>query len=85
MSDIKLMPIQKSHLLPRDAAVVNEDVYMQCYKIYSAIHGPQQAMIEGHCRGGFGVGELVAFLYAGNFPQNEWRKRCDDALKGMKV
>lgn len=42
-------------------------------------------MIEGHCRGGFGKGELVAFLYARSFPKIEWERRVDEALRGMKL
>ena len=79
------MPIQKSRLLPRESATVNEAVYMQAYKVYSRVWGPQQAMIEGHCRGGFSVDELVAFLYAGNFPESEWYSRFEEACKGLKV
>jgi hypothetical protein len=41
-------------------------------------------MVMNGCRGGFGAGELIAFLYARSFPKDEWRKRFDEALKGMK-
>lgn len=83
--DIKLMPIQKSRLLPRDSASVNEAVYMRAYEIYSHIFAPQPAMIKDGCRGGFGFEELVCFLYAGNFPRDQWRARMDEAFKGIKL
>jgi hypothetical protein len=41
-------------------------------------------MVQGDCRGGFGSGELIALLYAHTFPQNEWRERVDEALRGME-
>lgn len=62
-------------------------VHMMANKVYSAVFGPQEAMVdlEGrNCRGGFGIGELIAFLYARNFPRSEWRARVDEALKGSE-
>lgn len=40
--------------------------------------------MTGDCRGGFGKGELIAFLYARSFPENEWNLRVDEALRGME-
>lgn len=57
---------------------------MAAYEVYCAIHGPQPAMVTGGCRGGFGVAELIAFLYARSFPREEWRKRVDEAFVGME-
>lgn len=85
MSTERQMPIQQSHLSHGEAAHVNEAVYMRVYEIYSHVFCPQQAMIEGGCRGGWGVGEMVAFLYAGNFPKEQWRSRFNEAIKGMKL
>lgn len=59
-------------------------VAMRAYEVYSHVYGPQQAMIEGSCRGGFSEGELIAFLYAFGFPKPEWSKRVDEALTGLK-
>jgi hypothetical protein len=78
------MPIQKS-LLAREQSVVRASVYMAAYEVYAEVYGPQQAMVEGGCRGGFSVGELVAFLYARSFPRKEWRQRLDEAFEGMKL
>jgi len=59
-------------------------VTMAAYEVYSSIFGPQEAMITGECRGGFGAGELIAFLYARSFPREQWTCRVDEAFRGMK-
>ena len=58
-------------------------VTLRAYEVYKHVHGEQRAMIEGHCRGGFGLGELIAYLYAYGFPKNEWSARVDEALRGQ--
>lgn len=83
--EIKLFPIQVKRGYGRDRTTVRESVYMRAYEVYSHVYAPQQAMIEGGCRGGFGVGELVAFLYASGFPKEQWRARVDEAFKGMDL
>ncbi len=60
------------------------EVTLRAYEVYSHVYGPQKALIEGECRGGFSTGELIAFLYAHSFPREEWRTRVDEAFKGMK-
>jgi hypothetical protein len=60
-------------------------VTMAAYEVYCHVYAPQEALITGECRGGFGVGELVAFLYARSFPKNQWSKRVDEAFDGMKL
>lgn len=78
---MKMMPIQgdtRKHCVP-------EAVYMAAYEVYVHLYGEQKALIEGNCRGGFGHGELVGFLYARAFPKAEWQKRCDEAYEGMKL
>jgi hypothetical protein len=57
---------------------------MMAYEVYSHVYGPQQALIEGGCRGGFSAGELIAFLYARHFPKQEWRSRVDGVFKDYK-
>ncbi len=76
-------PIQRSTLLPREQTVVPKDVYMAAYEVYCHVYAPQEAMITGWCRGGFGLGELVAFLYAKPFPKEQWRHKVDEAFHGM--
>ena len=59
-------------------------VTMRAYEVYCHVHAPQEKMVTGDCRGGFGAGELVAFLYAHSFPKAEWRDRVDEAFHGME-
>lgn len=63
---------------------ISTAVTKRAYEVYQYLYGPQQAIIEGECRGGFGVGELIAFLYAYPFPREEWRKRVDEAMRDME-
>ena len=60
-------------------------VAMRAYEVYTAVYGAQEALVTGDCRGGFGAGELIAFLYAYGFPRNEWRKRVEEALTGLDL
>jgi len=79
MNEIETMPVQTSDTPYKVPKVVS----LRAYEAYSAIFGPQEALVTGHCRGGFGIGEMIAFLYARSFPQNEWRARFDEAITGM--
>lgn len=81
----RVFPIQ-THNVRRESGGVPEPVYMAAYEVYSHVFGPQEAMIDfaRGCRGGFGTGEIVAFLYARSFPKSEWRQRVDEAFHGMR-
>lgn len=87
VAEVKMFPVQIQRGYGRDKAVVRESVYMRAYEVYSHVYAPQQAMIdhERGCRGGFGVGEMIAFLYASGFPKDQWRARVDEAFKGMNI
>lgn len=85
MTDVPTHPVQRSHLLPRDRPVAPQIVTLRAYEVYRHLHGEQQALITGECRGGFGLGELAAFLYAHSFPKEEWRARADEAFRGMRL
>ena len=66
---------------------ISSAVTLRAYEVYSAIYGPQEALVdlEGRgCRGGFSTGELISFLYARSFPKEEWRKRMQEADLGME-
>lgn len=78
--EIPVHPVQGDRIITEMPQVVT----LRAYEVYCRVFGPQPAMIEGECRGGFGVGELLALLYARSFPQSEWSKRVDEALAGMK-
>ena len=59
-------------------------VTMAAYEVYCHVFRPQEALVTGDCRGGFGVNELIAFLYARAFPRDQWKTRVDEALRGME-
>jgi len=85
MSEPKIWPIQRSNKRYNEQASVPKVVYMAAYEVYCYIYSPQQAMIEDGCRGGFGLGELTAFLYARTFPKEEWRNRTNEAFRGIDL
>jgi hypothetical protein len=60
-----------------------ESVVLAAYEVYCHVYAPQPAMVdvERGCRGGFSVGEIIAFLYARSFPKAEWRWRVDEAFE----
>lgn len=68
----------------REGGRIAKSVYMAAYEVYSHVHAPQPAMIEGGCRGGFSSGEIIAFLYARAFPKKEWGERAEEAFRGMR-
>lgn len=74
---VQILDMQRNPRVP-------EDVALRAYEVYCHVFSPQPAMIdlEGrNCRGGFGAGELIAFLYARTFPKEEWKARVDEALR----
>jgi hypothetical protein len=77
-------PVQTTDFCRRDfAQVVPAEVALRAYEVYCHIYGPQPAMVDlagRNCRGGFGIGELISFLYARSFPKEEWRKRTEEAF-----
>ena len=90
MSDetVPTHPVQvhdRLHYRDEGGFAVPQAVSLKAYEVYCAVFGPQEALVTGNCRGGFGTGELVAFLYARAFPRNEWRQRVDEAFKGMRL
>ena len=84
-TEIPVHPIQKSRLLRSDRTYAPQVVTMRAYEVYVHLHGEQEALVTGGCRGGFGAGELAAFLYARSFPKDEWRERVREALRGMQL
>lgn len=74
-------PIQTHELTRRGAGFMPVSVTLRAYEVYRHLYGEQEALVTGGCRGGFGAGELTAFLYARSFPKEEWRQRFDEALK----
>jgi len=77
-------PVQANWRRERgERARMPQVVTLKAYEVYRHVHGDQEALITGECRGGFGVGELIAFLYAANFPRSEWSERVREAFRGM--
>ena len=80
--EVPVHPVQTKRVY-HCSATCPQLVTCRAYEVYSKVFGAQPAMITGECRGGFGVGELIAFLYAHSFPESEWRARVDEAFHGM--
>lgn len=84
MSDqIETAVIQSRSMYNRESARVPKVVLKAAHEVYAAVFSPQPGLISGE-RGGFGTGELIAFLYARSFPRSEWTSRVDEALEGME-
>jgi hypothetical protein len=64
---------------------IDSNVTLRAYEVYKEIYGEQEALITGSCRGGFGVLELMAFLYARSFDKKEWNKRFHEALRSAET
>jgi hypothetical protein len=86
MSDIEpkipVHPVQTNQ--QRRGAVCPQSVTMKAYEVYCHVNREQKALVTDGCRGGFSTGELIAFLYAHNFPKSEWSYRITEAFKGAK-
>ena len=81
MADTDTHPVQT---VDHKGGKISKLVTLRAYEVYKAVFGEQEQLITGHCRGGFGTGELIAFLYARSFPPNEWQQRFHEALDGME-
>lgn len=66
---------------------ISSEVTALAYEVYCHLYGPQAAMMDlagRNCRGGFSKGELIGFLYARNFPKEQWSEKAALALSTMK-
>lgn len=66
------------------SAKLDELVTLRAYEVYCHVYAPQPAMVTDGCRGGFSTGEIIAFLYAHSFPQDQWKARVNEAMRGME-
>lgn len=82
MSDPATVPAQIGDRYSRTPGRLPEPVARMAYEVYHHLW-PGQTFERLHERGGFGVGEVVAMLYAHTFPKAEWRKRFDDGIRGL--
>lgn len=84
MSGVETHPVQTQGHNPRlGGARCPAKATRAAYEVYCAVYGPQEAVVTGNCRGGFGVNELIAYLYARSFPRSEWKDRVKEAFNGM--
>ncbi len=82
MLDVPTHPVQTKRVI-HSTARCPQTVTMRAYEVYCYVCREQAALVTGGCHGGFGAGELIAFLYAHSFPKSEWRARVDEAFHGM--
>ena len=82
MDKLETHPVQKRW--SSKGAKCPKVVTLRAYEVYCKVFSPQEALVTGDCRGGFGAGELIAYLYARSFPENQWRRRVEEALEGME-
>lgn len=87
VADREMHPVQ-IRLHPHHPPEVAAEITTRAYEVYKELYGDQPAMIDlagRGCRGGFGIGELLGFLYARSFPKHEWRLRFDEAYTRIGV
>ena len=75
-------PMQTQNV--RRGGRIPKAVALLAYEVYCHINSPQEAMVTGGCRGGFGTSEIIGFLYAHSFPKDEWKRRAIEAWEGME-
>lgn len=79
----RMSPIQQHVWHDHKRSEIRRVITERAYEVYSHLYGTNQSLDRLDERAGFGVGELVAFLYARSFPKAEWSDRVDEAMKGM--
>ena len=67
--------MQVPHAWRLFAPTIPASVALRAYEVYVHVHGEQEALVTGNCRGGFSADELISFLYARSFPKDEWKSR----------
>ena len=79
---------QPGRICARTASAAAAKVGMLLRRRFSTSGSPparaNQRLAAGE-RGEFGLGELVAFLYASSFPREQWRRRVYEALTGLDL
>jgi len=76
-------PVQ-THQTKAGSSRLPKKVTLQAYEVYCHVYSPQKALVTDGCRGGFSVGEIIAFLYAYSFPKNEWTQIVTEVFENMK-
>lgn len=80
---MELHPVQTHNIKPGEGKL-NSLVTIRASEVYDYLW-PGQPLKRINERHGYGVGEVIAFLYAYPFPKSEWSNRVDEALAGMNV
>lgn len=82
MSEPTMHPV-RVHLHSHHGPQVSKEITDRAWEVYGSMHGSQTNAVIAE-RGGFGITELIAFLYARTFPEDQWRERSDEAFRGIK-
>lgn len=80
MSDVKKVRVQRGYHPSNELAYVPEVLALRAEEVYRYLFN--RGVI--YDRGGLGINEIIAFLYARSFPQNEWKERVKEAFDGME-
>ena len=78
------MPSEEGHPV-QGLGHVSSCVTERAYEVYKHRYGDRQTLERLNERGGFHTSELITLLYARGFPKDEWTKRDDDAMRGLKI
>jgi len=84
MEEIIKHPIQVSRGYGQPRATLRSEITEMAFEVYTHLYRGQ-TLERLNERGGFGIGEVVAFLYARQFPKSEWSARADEAFEGMNT
>lgn len=76
----KFHPVQWGTRHALNYAKFPPEVTGKAYEVYHALY-PGQTLERLNERGGLGVMEIIAFLYAHTYPPQEWARRVDQALR----
>ena len=79
MSDPKQVGLPRQWEMNGDDATINPEVHEAAHEVWATVY-PASAAVP---RLRFGVGEVIAFLYARSFPKEQWKQRVEMALEGM--
>lgn len=77
---VRFHPVQWGSRHAQQYQELPADVVGKAYEVYHKLY-PGQTLERLNERGGFGIIEIVAFLYAHTFPPQEWNARVAEALR----
>lgn len=65
------------------AGFVSSALFERAYEVYGHTHHQPLLPADLEHAGGFSHRELIAYLFAGNFPREEWHSRVIEGLNGV--